>query len=378
MKKITIASVVFSFLLLCIWSCNKAPSTVYAQRIPVLPATLYNYVDTSQSSQSSNIPWGGGFSIDNTPANNQTTNAGATLGRVLFYEKLLSLDNNRACGSCHKQQYAFADNVAFSSGFMGGKTARNSLPVFNQKMNESFFWDGRAATLEQQSTMPVQNHVEMGMENLNNIAPKLNKAGYYGPLFTQAFGSPDITAERISDALAQFMRSIKSSHSKFDIGSTSNFSNFTTAENDGMSFFTKFRCANCHAGQNLSGSGEDWANIGLDINYTDPGRAAITGFPSDNGVFKIPSLRNIALTAPYMHDGRYATLYDVLNHYNNIQPNANLDFRLTDEGWGSSGSIAPHAFNMSEYQKAAIIAFLNTLTDEQLIADPRFSDPFTK
>lgn len=373
MKKTTITTLAVAIFCVVIWSCNRTAVT-YVPRIPQLPQSAYNYIDTQVITTQGN-PWGNGFVPDNTPSNNPITNAGATLGRVLFYDKLLSLDNNVSCGSCHKQQFAFADNTAFSTGFMGGKTKRNSMPVVNQKMNFSFFWDSRASTLEQQSTMPVQNHIEMGMENLNNIAPKLIKAGYYTSLFKDAFGSSDINADRIAAALAQFMRSITSSHSKFDAGTANSFINFTQTEKDGMKFFTSFRCGSCHSGQNFNNNGQGWANIGLDVTDKDLGIGGTNGSSFQNGAFRIPSLRNIALTAPYMHDGRYATLSDVLLHYNNIQPNANLDFLLRTDAWGSK-TVTPVQFNMTDYQKSAIIAFLNTLTDEQLIHDPRFSDPF--
>ncbi len=174
--------------------------------------------------------------------------------------------------------------------------------------------------------MPVQNHLEMGMEKLDNLVIKLQKAPYYPALFNAAFGSPDITAGRIADALAQFMRSMQSFNSKFDQGVGSNFSNFSPQEVEGEGLFRQFHCNSCHGGNNLNNGGmgslhnmemgNDWANDGLDATNSDPGLMDVTGQATDNGVFKVPSLRNIALTAPYMHDGRFQTLDQVIEHYN--------------------------------------------------------------
>ena len=380
MKKTHLSLLAFALLGLVLWSCSQEPGLT--QRIPKLPATVYNYQDNAVLPSVRGIIWG---SNDNTPQNNKTTNEGATLGRVLFYDKVLSLNNSVACGSCHKQNYAFADNVAFSTGFEGKKTARNSMAVFNCKNSSRFFWDTRAATLEAQTTMPVQNHVEMGLENLDNLVLKLSKTSYYAPLFQSAFGTTTVTKERITMALAQFMRSITTHNSKFDQGRNNNFSNFSSAEKDGLALFTNMRCAQCHNGENLNGDGWDLANIGLDETYTDKGLMNISNYAGDDGRFKVASLRNIALTAPYMHDGRYNTLEEVVNHYNNMKSNPNLDVRLTDASWcdfctppagSTTFNHAPHQFNMTDIQKKSLVAFLNTLTDQNLINDVRFADPF--
>ena len=374
MKHLQTSACIFILMLLLMASCMKNKD-ILAKRVPQLPATPYSYISDVVIPPGN--PWGNG-TVDNTPPNNQTTNAGATLGRVLFYERLFSLNNSISCSSCHKQQYAFSDNVDFSNGFDGGKTLRNALPVFNQQVNSAFFWDGRAATLEGQSLMPVKNHIEMGMENLSNLAIKLKSVTYYPALFKNAFGSEDITANKIADALAQFMRSMRSFNSKFDVGGSCGFSNFSDKEREGMQIFSQSRCNNCHGGQNLSGNFQsDWANTGLDVVSTDKGKGAITGFAEQNGVFRVPSLRNIGLTAPYMHDGRYKTLDEVIDHYaGGIQPSPNLDFRLTNMGWGIDTSRTPVQLNLTATQKESLKAFLLTLNDYQFTSDPKFSDPF--
>ncbi|MDB5282178.1 MAG: Cytochrome-c peroxidase [Bacteroidota bacterium] len=376
MKRSKLLAFIFVASLLVLASCLK--NDTLAKRVPQLPAVPYDY--TAKVIIPQGNPWGnGGNGGDNTPPDNVTTNAGAALGRVLFYDRVFSLNNSISCSSCHKQQFAFSDNVDLSNGFDGSKTLRNALPVFNQHVNSAFFWDGRAATLEQQSLMPVKNHIEMGMEKMDNLAIKLKSVSYYPALFKAAFGSEEITAVRVADALAQFMRSMRSFNSKFDQGGTMAFANFTDKEKDGMQIFTQSRCNNCHGGQNLSGNfGSDWANTGLDASPVDKGKGAITGFPQQNGVFRVPSLRNIGLTGPYMHDGRYKTLDEVIDHYNNgVQASPNLDVRLTTGGWGiDSSTTKPVNLNLNTSQKESLKAFLLTLTDYQFTSDPKFSDPF--
>ena len=377
MKVRSILLVVAIYLLATVISCtkNNQPLTL---KVPHLPAATYIYVDTVPSHTGN--PYGGNnlFLVDNTPQNNLTTNAGATLGRVLFYDKVLSINNSVACGSCHKQQYAFADNGnSFSKGYDGGPTARNSIGIWNERFNSNFFFDGRVRTLEGQTLLPVENHVEMGMENIDVLPQKISSLPYYPQLFKNAFGTTQITKEEIAYALAQFLRSITSFNSKADAGSRTNFANFSSIELDGVNFFSQFRCNTCHLGLDINDGGSDFANIGLDTVSTDIGLMDVTGLQSDKGRFRVPSLRNVALTAPYMHDGRYQTLEDVLDHYsNNIAPAQNLDIRLTNMGWGRSNATTPVQMNMTAYQKQAIIAFLNTLTDNSFTTDPRFSDPF--
>lgn len=324
---------------------------------------------------------------DNTPANNITTNDGATLGRVLFYDKKLSLNNTIACASCHIQKFGFSDTARFSKGFLGGVTDRNSMSILEVKYyrNGRFFWDERAATLEAQALMPIQHPVEMGM-TLNGLVQKLDTIYYYKELFTRAFGSPEVTSDKISKALAQFMRSIISYRSKFDIGIAQtgsiqpDFPNFTPQENQGKRVFLNpaNTCGACHL-KNFNPNERNEAvfindrptNNGLFQNYADNGLGKVSGNPTQNGLFKVPSLRNIMLTAPYMHDGSKATMNDVLNHYTNgIQNHPNLDNILKNP------QGLPRQIPITPQDRQALIAFFHTLTDTALANDVRYSNPF--
>ena len=350
-----------------VWA-QEPPADTEISSVPVLPDTHYEYANISLP------PHLNGASITNlinTPANNPITNSGATLGRVLFYDTSLSANNTIACASCHQQANGFSDPAQFSTGFEGGLTGRNSMGLTNARYFQpgTFFWDERAATLEAQVLMPIQDSVEMGM-TLEDLVVKLGEKLYYLALFEAAFGDSTITSERIARALAQFVRAMVSSQTRFDEGVVSRFSNFTQQEIMGRQlFFGRGRCALCHTTNAFVATQS--RNIGLDAVTVDQGLGAVTGNTTDNGNFKVPSLRNVALTAPYMHDGRFVTLGDVVNHYNNnIQNHANLDpiLRLPNG--------QPVRLNLNQTEADALVAFLNTLTDEALINDEKFSDPF--
>lgn len=319
----------------------------------------------------------------------------ATLGRVLFYERQLSKNNSVSCGSCHKQAFAFADNVAFSAGLNNVKTGRNSmaiqnLPSFSMFLDgdvlppnggsdvffapsTGFFWDGRENDLRSLVLRPVTNHVEMGITNVDEILEKLRRSPHYADLFNKAFDSSEITAEKISEAVATFMESIQSNNSKFDRFINENHATAMNAEElRGYDlFFTTYNCASCHnpfPGPYFSDAPK---NIGLDAQNTDRGFAAITGILADVGVFKVPNLKNVALTAPYMHDGRFNTLDDVLEHYSSgVQNSPTLSSQLR----GADGNAL--RMNITPQDKRSLIAFLNALTDVNIITDPKFSDPF--
>jgi cytochrome c peroxidase len=244
---------------------------------------------------------------------------------------------------------------------------------------KKFFWDERAATLEDQTLMPIQNSVEMGM-TLSALTNRLAPEPFYTNLFAQAFGTPEVTAERISKALAQFVRSIVSVQSKFDVGVTQNFANFTTQENLGRQIFFGqvggATCSACHGTDNFV-PGASLNNNGLENPYVDKGVGALTGLTQDEGLFKVPSLRNIELTAPYMHDGRFATLEQVVEFYDSsvvAHPNLSPPLRVPPGNGAASGT--PLRLNLTPTQKAALVAFLKTLTDPNLVTDPKFSDPF--
>lgn len=317
--------------------------------------------------------------VDNTPNNNQITDNGATLGRVLFYDNNLFRNNTISCASCHIQEHGFADPTALSTGFDGELTSRNSMGLANARFYENgrFFWDERAESLEEQTLVPIQDLVEMGM-TLPELEDKLSELDYYRTLFTNAFGDESVTSDRIALALSQFIRSMVSYESKFDEGLAQvndiddNFPNFTTSENRGKQLFmsNQTRCFDCHATNVFVG--DDARNNGLDATITDAGVGGITGNNNELGEFKVPSLRNIALTGPYMHDGRFETLEEVIEHYNSgVQNNPNLDNRLTQ---GNN----VRRLNLSDDDKQALVDFLNTLTDDEFVNDEKYANPFVE
>ena len=233
-----------------------------------------------------------------------------------------------------------------------------------------FFWDERANTLEDQVLQPIQNAVEMGM-TLQALTNRLAAEPYYTNLFARAFGTTEINTNRISRALAQFVRSIISTRSKYDMGVTNGFANFTAQENQGRQIFTgPGNCVACHGTDNFV-PGPAINNNGLENPYVDKGVGGLTGLPQDEGLFKVPSLRNIELTAPYMHDGRFATLEEVVEFYNSgVVNHTNLSPPLRGPGG------QPRRLNLTAAQKAALVAFLKTLTDPSVMTDEKFSDPF--
>ena len=396
MKKYLILS--FCFLLACglFNSCAKEDSPVKPISSTLdIPDVPYQYNDANF--QKALI-----HSRNNIPSTNPMSDHTVTLGRVLFYDTRLSLNNSVSCASCHLQQKAFAADTPFSVGFEGRTTTRNSPPVMNMVMNRNFFWDASQDELEDMVLMPIRNHLEMGIEQIGDLENKLSQVDYYQPLFTKAFGTAEVNADRISKALAQFVRSMVSVNSKFDEGQNSDFTNFSPLEKLGMDLFNSPRlsCNACHGSFNFAGWSGDAANIGLELNYEDAG--------INNGRFKVPSLRNVALTAPYMHDGRFATLEEVIDHYDQgIQRHPALDFRLR-EGYPNSFSFpenaiifvdpfsntlfvdgemfdieainngAPKRLNLKDIEKQALIAFLKTLTDKEFVNDEKFSNPFVQ
>lgn len=317
---------------------------------------------------------------DNTPVDNPVTDAGALLGRTLFYDNRLSTNQTVSCSSCHQAEHGFSDPRQFSVGFDGGLTGRNSMGLTSARyyVRENFFWDERAATLEEQVLQPIQNAVEMGM-TLTALTNRLSAEPFYAELFESAFGTPEITSDKIAKALAQFVRSIISSETKYDEGVASNFVNFTAEEVLGRQIFLgqvgNASCSTCHGSDNFV-PGNAIFNNGLENPYVDKGVGDLTGLLQDEGLFKVPSLRNIALTAPYMHDGRFATLEEVVEFYNSgVVDHPNLSPQLRNPP-GPGRPPGPRRLNLTEDQKAALVAFLHTLTDLNVAQDLRFQDPF--
>jgi cytochrome c peroxidase len=322
---------------------------------------------------------------DNTPANNTLDNKIATLGRVLFYDKNLSLHNNIACASCHNQQFAFGDTAVLSTGFEGQLTGRHSMRLVNARFGTetNFFWDERAMSLEEQTTMPIQDHIEMGFSgtngqpNFDSLVSKLSSLTYYPTLFYFAFGSNQITESRIQRALSQFVRSIQSFDSKFDLGRAQvpndgvNFPNFTAQENQGKQIFLApppngAGCQGCHRAPEFD----------IDPNTLNNGVVGIAGSTGiDLTNTRAPSLRDLfnpdgTLNGPLMHNGIFTNIDQVINHYNLIPinpQNTNLDPRL--QGPGGNLQLTPN-------ERASLIAFLKTLTGTSVYTDEKWSNPF--
>lgn len=362
---------------------------------PDLPATRFDYVAFSQEDTPLHFRQGGNNNIaatDNTPNANPLTNEGATLGRVLFYDTRLSVNGAVSCSSCHVQAFSFGEPSQFSRGFDGQITDRNAPHIANVRFYRrgNMFWDERAASLEEQALGPIQSPVEMG-NTLANVVATVENLAFYPPLFEAAFGDDQVTAERIGMALAQFQRAMVSSQSDFDtavIGNnpnanTPNFVGLLTPQQlHGMALFQPvdaadlaqaglppiqtMGCNQCHQ-TNAQIYDRPPQNIGLDATVAGLGA---TG----NDDFKSPSLRNIEVTAPYMHDGRFATLEAVVDFYaTGVQDNGETSNLLRQ---GNNAGAPIQRFNLDEEDIAALVAFMSTFTDTSFTAEEVFSDPF--
>lgn len=360
------------------------------QNILDLPDALYDYSNADIPAYFFTDDGGPAASsvngIDNTPENNHVTNAGATLGRVLFYDRNLSANRSTACGSCHRPEKAFADSSPFSHGLYGQPTRRNSMTLINTKFYQRghFFYDERAETLESQVLLPILDHTEMDLTEYE-IMQRVAEQPYYSSLFRDAFGSSQITNGRIALALSQFIRSMVSYNSKYDKGRAQvgnmrePFPNFTDEENRGKELFLKpideggIGCYACHTTEAFVSLNSGPVNNGLDALSTDD-LGAFETFPENQdmlGAYKIPTLRNIFHTGPYMHDARFTTLMQVIEHYNSgVQNHPNLHPLLKD----TDG--LPRRLYLSEEDKMALFRFLVTLNDDVIMTDRKWSDPF--
>ncbi|TNV71674.1 hypothetical protein FGO68_gene11061 [Halteria grandinella] len=314
----------------------------------------------------------------NTSAGNPLSKQGVFLGRMLFYEPKLSSNNRVSCASCHQQKLAFTDGQTFSTGVGNKTTSRNSMSLTNLLWVRSFFWDGRSASLEAQGKEPITHPDEMG-ESLDNVARKLQQSRLYPPIFKKVFGTDSITGDRIVKAIAQFERTLISADSNYDRYLQGNYTP-TEEELSGISLFFNnpspekgirgANCGHCHAGPKMFA--DLFHNNGLDSIPKDTGREMFTGLPNDKGRFRAVSLRNIALTSPYMHDGRFKTLEEVLDHYSeHIRQSATLSPFLQ----GISNDVGGKTIHLSNSEKHDIITFLKMLTDSNFIKDTRFSNP---
>lgn len=315
----------------------------------------------------------------NLDESNPITQQSVYLGRRLFYEVRLSADNSMSCGSCHQQAKAFTDGLKLSKGVDHSFTKRNTMALVNLLWNRRFFWDGRSASLEDQASFPMVNPHEMG-QSLQVSVQKLQATNYYPALFKVVYGDEKISAERIVKALAQFERTLISSDSRYD-HYLNGSAKLSDDEMRGMALFNTSpnpqkgirgaNCAHCHGGpKNYL---ELFHNNGLDSIYADKGMVVFTGIGTDHGRFKVPTLRNIALTAPYMHDGRFATLEEVVEHYSEHVKSSEALSAFMQNQSNQPGAIP---VKLSAAEKKDLIAFLNTLTDDTFVNDPKFSNPF--
>jgi cytochrome c peroxidase len=345
--------------------------------IPALPAATLRY----------SVPLPPHLSVlekANAPGSSPVTDAGATLGRVLFFDRRLSANGLVSCGSCHTPANGFDDPTRLSIGFQGRVTRRSAMTLTNARFNPRgrFFRDERAASLEDQVLDPFTDPIEMGLKP-GELVRKVAGQAFYPPLFAAAFGDQAISEARIADALSQYVRAIVSTASRYDEGRAAGFSpldpfpGFSTAENRGKRLFFTSRseggagCSSCHQGDAFVMIEPE--NNGLDAaaGLGDDGVGEITGRPADIGRFRAASLKNIAVTPPYMHDGRFKTLAQVIAHYSDhVWGHPNLSPKLRH----ATGS--PARLNLSRDGKLALEAFLGTLTDATLNSDQRFADPF--
>lgn len=313
------------------------------------------------------------------PAHNPLTEEGVELGRLLFWEKTLSQDSTMSCGSCHLPERSFAEPTAFSTGVTGAVGSRNAMAIVNVGWARNYFWDSRAPTLEDQTRDPVPHADEM---NLTWEEAELRIAAnpLYPPLMASAFGTEDVSEDRIVMAIAQFMRTMISANSRFDRWRRGEIE-LTDEEFLGYEIFNReggdpevviggefgADCFHCHSEAGLQFSDYLAHNNGLDSVFLDMGIGAVTLSSLDNGRFKTPTLRNVELTGPYMHDGRFETLEEVIDHYNTGGlPSSTIDPFMK---YSSGGLMLPDAY------KAALVAFLKTLTDPSFGSNPDFSDP---
>lgn len=301
---------------------------------------------------------------------NRLSHEGIALGRRLFYDPILSRNNNISCGSCHKQENAFSDPGKKSIGTHGEETGFHSMPLFNIAWMDRFFWDGRAPSREIQALKPVTNPLEMDM-TWQEAVERLKKHEEYPALFEKAFGTGEIDSMLVARALVQFEMTIVSANSKFDRYNRGE-AEFTPLESMGYDIFASFDrgdCTHCHLLQNPQLADNSFHNNGLDAEEDlKPGLYNVTGIAQDYGKFKTPSLRNLAFTAPYMHDGRFATLEEVVNFYSSgVHKNSTVDPLME---FAHQGGV-----QLDSLEKKALIAFLLTLSDSSLITHPAFSDP---
>jgi cytochrome c peroxidase len=307
------------------------------------------------------------------PLDNPLTEEGVMLGERLFHDKKLSGNGTQSCADCHDRRHFFSDERTFSIGAFGNTGTRQSMPLYNLAWKSSFFWDGRAPTLRAQTLEPIQNPIEMHA-TLPDVVKAIEGGDHYPKMFEDAFGTPEINAERLSRALEQFLLTLVSDDSKFDQAMRGK-AELSPQEQRGAELFnTEFDpargqrgadCFHCHGGPMFQSAA--FANNGLPLSE-DLGRQVTTKLEGDRGKFAVPSLRNIARTAPYMHDGRFATLEEVIGHYDHgLYRSPTLDPNLAKH--------PAEGLQLSDEEKAALVAFLKALTDHEFIRPGPLPDP---
>ena len=349
----------------------------------IQPETTRLFIDMAPAATPYRFKMSAFFPSPALPKDNPLTDEGVALGRRLFFDPLLSINNSQSCASCHKPELAFSEPNRVSTGAEGSNGTRNAMPLLNLAWKSSFFWDGRAPSLREQVLQPIQNPIEMH-ETLSNVVVKLrgnrqqnpnstyqdtaSSSVAYSILFARAFSTSDISADRVARALEQFLLTQTSFDSKFD-SVLKGEAQFTAEEQRGFELFhTEYDprreqfgadCFHCHGGPLFQS--QTFANNGLDSESKDVGRYLVTNKEADKARFAVPSLRNVELTGPYMHDGRFATLEEVVEHYNSgIKRNAALDPNLAKH--------PQEGLALSPADKKALVAFLKTITDRRFLA----------
>ncbi|RTY93715.1 cytochrome-c peroxidase [Flavobacterium sp. GT3R68] len=376
-------------------SCNNSNTDYEAlNNYPNVEATFGNTLDLNNLANYANQEIPSYITKDNSGAN-PVTDKGATLGRVLFYDKNLSSDNTISCASCHVQANAFSD-VAVASNGVNGTTGRHGMRLINTRFSTEtkFFWDERALSLELQTTMPIKNHGEMGFSGadgdlgFDSLLTKLNSIEYYKELFQFVYGSEEITEAKVQTALAQFIRSIQSFDSRYDAGRTlaandnQPFSNFTSQENQGKNLFLTPPIFNAFSVRTGGGVGCAGCHAAPEFDIApNTGNNGIIGVLNGTGIditnTRAPSLRDLVkqdgtTNGPMMHTGNLETLQNVIGHYGTITiapGNTNLDSKLKPNGIGQQ-------LNLNATEVNALIAFIKTLSGSNVYTDPKWSSPF--
>lgn len=397
MKNIVFVVFTICFLVIIAASCSKNDSQSTPElSYPAIKAAFGDNIDLNTLANYSGQIKPAYIQKENT-GNNPITNAKATLGRVLFYDKSLSVNNSISCSSCHKQEFAFSDSALVSSGILGGTTTRHSMRLVNSRfaVEQKFFWDERAASLEIQTTQPMIDHSEMGFSGQNGrpafstLLSKLQGIAYYNELFKFVYNDLNVTESRLQECLAQFIRSIQSFDSKYDVGRTlvtndnQNFSNFTVEENSGKNLFLTpplFDANSSRIGGGVGCNGcHNAPEFDIDPNSRNNGIIGVINSTNrDLTVTRAPSLRDLTrvggrVNSPMMHTGANRSLRAAINHYNTIilnqNQNPNLDPRLAPNRIGQK-------LNLTETEISALVAFLQTLSGTNVYIDKKWSNPF--